>query len=174
MQIKYALTTPGLIPIQAVSNGIYGYHEEHMQLEKNTSESGNRKGIRSLEDPESLRVLGTPEGGLRASGNRGLHGRLRALGGDAGLRRSGDCSDRSSLCRCLLLLLLLLVVVVLVLLFLVVLALLLCGGFGHQLLEGHEIALFLGVALSLQTMLVMICHKSGNECNGLPSGTSRQ
>jgi hypothetical protein len=141
MQIKYALTTPGLIPIQAVSNGIYGYHEEHMQLEKDASESRNRKAtVRSLKNPKSLRVLGTLE---RRLGVRKFLGTVRAF------RVLGNFGDFGSLCCGLLLFLLLLVVVVLMLLFLVVLALLLCGGFGHQLLKRHEIALFLGIALSL-------------------------
>jgi hypothetical protein len=60
LQIKYALTTPGRIPIQAVSNGIYGYHEEGMQLEKNTSESRDWKAsVRNLEESGSFRILWT-------------------------------------------------------------------------------------------------------------------
>ena len=64
-------------------------------------------------------------------------------------RRRGRYHKRRvevSLCLLLLLLLVLLVVVVLL-----VLGLLLCCGFGHQLLEGHEVALFFGIALGLDS-----------------------
>jgi hypothetical protein len=44
MRIKYASTRRGLIPIQAVSNGIYGYHEEGMQLERKARTKSSRKG----------------------------------------------------------------------------------------------------------------------------------
>lgn len=106
--MEYALTTSGLIPIQAVSNGMYGYHEEGMQLEKN--KVGGRSQAVS---PESL----------------GDFLSIRGLKTFQSFRTFGVVGNFSTLCRRLLLLLLL--VVVLVLLFLVVLALLLGGGFGH-------------------------------------------